>query len=74
VVAREGSVGEPPTPVGSGGHDQPGPLGAALAASGDGRLALDVDGPPLGGTLRAAVTAAVGACVAGEIGASCAAE
>ena len=73
-AARGGSaVGEPPTPVGGGGRDRPGLLGAALAASVDGRSSLDVEGPPLGGTPHAAVTASVGAGVAGEIGASCAA-
>ena len=71
LVARGGSVGEPPTPVGGGGRDQPGLLGAALAASVDGRSSLDVEGPPLGGTPHAAVMASVGAGVAGEIGVSC---
>jgi hypothetical protein len=69
-VASEDSVGEPPTPVGGGGHDQPHRRGAARAASAGDRSSCDADSSSFGGTPRVSVSAVVGAGAAGTRGAS----
>jgi len=72
-VTSEDSVGEPPTPVGGGGRDQPHQRGAACAASVDDRSSCEADPSSLGGTPCVSVSAVVGAGAAGKCGASCAA-
>jgi len=72
-VTSEDSVGEPPTPVGGGGRDQPHQRGVARAASADDRSSCDVDSSSLVGTPCVSVSAVVGGGAAGKRGASCAA-